>query len=131
MNDKRKPVIVCTGMCDTKGNEIQFLAEQVEAFGGEAVIVDVSLGSASPAWAHIRNDEVLAKAGIEQASDVFTAPLVGEPTGPARLSAAYLAASSLPDAGLEPLYLRRPDAEVSHQVKSTLPRTRSSVSRTR
>ena len=58
MNDKRKPVIVCTGMCDTKGNEIQFLAEQVEAFGGEAVIVDVSLGSASPAWAHIRNDEV-------------------------------------------------------------------------
>ncbi len=74
MNDKRKPVIVCTGMCDTKGNEIQFLAEQVETFGGEAVIVDVSLGSASPAWAHIRNDEVLAKAGIEQASDVFTAP---------------------------------------------------------
>ena len=74
MNDNKKPVIVCTGMCDTKGNEIQFLAEQVEAFGGEAVIVDVSLGSASPAWAHIRNDEVLAKAGIEQASDVFTAP---------------------------------------------------------
>lgn len=59
------------------------------------------------------------------------AALVGEPTGPARLSAAYLAASSLPDAGLEPLYLRRPDADVSRQVKSTLPRTRSSVSRTR
>jgi len=74
MNEKKKPVILCTGMCDTKGNEIQFLAQQVEAFGGEAVIVDLSLGSPSPDWADIPNDTVLAHAGIEQASDVFTSP---------------------------------------------------------
>ena len=52
-------------------------------------------------------------------------------SGPTRLSAAHLADPSLPDAGLEPLYLRRPDAEVSHQAKSTLPRTRSALGRTR
>ncbi|HRL49554.1 MAG TPA: tRNA (adenosine(37)-N6)-threonylcarbamoyltransferase complex dimerization subunit type 1 TsaB [Propioniciclava sp.] len=59
------------------------------------------------------------------------AALAGDAIGPTRLSAAHLADPSLPDAGLEPLYLRRPDAEVSHQAKSTLPRTRSALGRTR
>lgn len=55
------------------------------------------------------------------------AHLVGEVTGPDRLEAAWLALAPLPDAGLEPLYLRRPDAEVSHRTKSTLPRARMSL----
>ena len=50
------------------------------------------------------------------------APLAGECTGPAELDAGLLAAAAgqLPDAGHEPLYLRRPDAEVPTTRKSTL-----------
>lgn len=59
------------------------------------------------------------------------AHLVGEPSGPTTLDAAWLAVTPLPDAGLEPLYLRRPDAEVSTARKSALPRARVSLSRTR
>ncbi len=50
-------------------------------------------------------------------------PKVGPVTGnPIALDAGVLAAiaDSLPDAGLEPLYLRRPDAEVPTARKSTL-----------
>lgn len=44
--------------------------------------------------------------------------------GPVTLDAGWLAASELPDAGLEPLYLRRPDAEVPATAKSALPPAR-------
>lgn len=67
-------MIVCAGMCNTKGEEIRFLAEQVRLFGGEPVILDVSLGSESPDYADVTNSEILHRAGIEQASTVFTAP---------------------------------------------------------
>ncbi len=73
MNDK-KPVILCTGMCDTKGTEIRFLAQQVREHGGEPVIADLALGSPSPSWVDIPNDKILSNAGIEQASDVFSSP---------------------------------------------------------
>ncbi len=73
MNDK-KPVILCTGMCDTKGTEIRFLAQQVREHGGEPVIADLALGSPSPSWVDIPNDKILSNAGIEQASDVFRSP---------------------------------------------------------
>lgn len=45
-----------------------------------------------------------------------------EPSGPTELDAGLMAARAdqLADAGLEPLYLRRPDAEVPKTVKSTL-----------
>lgn len=58
------------------------------------------------------------------------AALVGEAAGPEALDAGWLAAD-LPDAGLEPLYLRRPDAEVSTKVKSALPAPRVSLRRIR
>ena len=48
------------------------------------------------------------------------AHLVGTPSGPVALDAGWLAAAPLPDAGLEPLYLRRPDAEVPKGTKSAL-----------
>lgn len=50
------------------------------------------------------------------------AVLVGEASGPGVLDAGVLAAHglSLPDAGLEPLYLRRPDAEIPTRRKSVL-----------
>lgn len=54
------------------------------------------------------------------------AHLVGAVAGADTLDAGVLAAgaSDLPDAGLEPLYLRRPDAEVSTKRKSTLAQPR-------
>lgn len=50
------------------------------------------------------------------------AALVGECSGPEAIDAGLLAAlgDRLPDAGHEPLYLRRPDAEVPTARKSTL-----------
>lgn len=59
------------------------------------------------------------------------AHLAGEASGPVTLDAGWLALAPLPDAGLEPLYLRRPDAEVSHRRKSTLTGARVSLPRTR
>lgn len=54
------------------------------------------------------------------------AELVGLPNGPTQISAAAMASFglSLPDVGREPLYLRRPDAEVPTKRKSTLVRKR-------
>lgn len=56
------------------------------------------------------------------------AHLVGEPSGPTGLDAGILAAHGfdLPDAGHEPLYLRRPDADVPRAPKSALPQARLS-----
>lgn len=50
----------------------------------------------------------------------------GDVVGPTELDAGVLAARGehLADAGLEPLYLRRPDAEVPTRVKSTLAQPR-------
>lgn len=47
--------------------------------------------------------------------------------GPDAIDAGLLGALNLPDAGLEPLYLRRPDAEVPTRVKSTLLQPRLAV----
>ncbi|NYN20950.1 hypothetical protein GPV99_24755, partial [Salmonella enterica subsp. enterica serovar Typhimurium] len=57
MNKDRKPVILCVGICNTKGTEIQFLAKQVRANGGEPIIMDLSLGG-SVDFADISNYEV-------------------------------------------------------------------------
>ena len=61
------------------------------------------------------------------------AALVGRPTGPVVLDAGVLAARGpdLPDEGLEPLYLRRPDAEASTKQKSTLAQPRLAIKGTR
>ncbi len=52
-----------------------------------------------------------------------------EPSGPSELDAGVLAARSadLADAGLEPLYLRRPDAEAPKTMKSTLLQPRIAI----
>ncbi|HHU38687.1 MAG TPA: tRNA (adenosine(37)-N6)-threonylcarbamoyltransferase complex dimerization subunit type 1 TsaB, partial [Propionibacterium sp.] len=52
-------------------------------------------------------------------------------SGPTALDAGWLAVADLADAGLEPLYLRRPDAEVPTKAKSTLPAPRLGLRRTR
>ncbi|MFV0453189.1 MAG: tRNA (adenosine(37)-N6)-threonylcarbamoyltransferase complex dimerization subunit type 1 TsaB [Propioniciclava sp.] len=61
------------------------------------------------------------------------ATLVGEACGPGDLDAGVLASVGfdLPDVGTEPLYLRRPDAEVPATPKSTLPQPRLAFGRHR
>src|ERR1039458_2839968 len=54
-----KPTIICTGMCNTKGAEVRFLAEMVAAQGGRPLIMDLSLGGAVD-WADVSLQEVLA-----------------------------------------------------------------------
>lgn len=59
------------------------------------------------------------------------ASLVRPPAGPTTLDAGELArfGPGLPEVGLEPLYLRRPDATVPTTAKSTLPAARLSLGR--
>lgn len=65
----RKPNIICAGMLDTKGEEIRYLAKQVEKRGGNPVIMDVSLGHEAD-WADITLRESLAMTG-NTPEDVF------------------------------------------------------------
>ena len=67
-----RPKIVCTGMCNTKGAEIRYLAEMVAAYGGEPIIMDLSLGAAVD-WADVSLHDVLASTGTK-VQDVFAAP---------------------------------------------------------
>lgn len=72
MNKDGKPVILCVGMCNTKGTEIQFLAKQVRANGGEPIIMDLSLGG-SVDFADISNYEVGKLASLDM-DEVFAGP---------------------------------------------------------
>jgi uncharacterized protein (UPF0261 family) len=67
-----KPKIVCAGMCNTKATEIKYLARVVAEYGGDPIIMDLSLGAAVD-WADVSLHDVLAATGtaIEQ---VFAAP---------------------------------------------------------
>jgi uncharacterized protein (UPF0261 family) len=66
------PAIVVTGMCNTKGVKIRFLAEQVTEHGDTPLIMDLSLGAAVD-WADIALHEVLAATGT-LVEEVFAAP---------------------------------------------------------
>ena len=66
------PTIVVTGMCNTKGVEIRFLAEQVAEHGGTPLVMDLSLGAAVD-WADISLHEVLAATGTP-VEEVYAAP---------------------------------------------------------
>ncbi len=59
----KKPKIICPGILNTKGDEIRFLGEQVEKYGGEPMYMDLSLGGEVD-WADIPLDEVLAAKGV-------------------------------------------------------------------
>ena len=67
-----KPTIICTGMCNTKGAEVRFLAEMVAAHGGRPLIMDLSLGGAVD-WADVSLQEVLACTDVK-IQDVLAAP---------------------------------------------------------
>ena len=72
-----RPRIICAGMCNTKSAEIRYLAQQVAEYGGEPIIMDLSLGAAVD-WADISLEDVLAATGV-QVEDVFAAPRATAP----------------------------------------------------
>jgi tRNA threonylcarbamoyl adenosine modification protein YeaZ len=86
-------------------------------------------------WARYGTDgRRLAGPFVTAPADLPDLPAFGAVTGtPLALDAGHLAAIAwdLPDAGLEPLYLRRPDAEVPTARKSTLLPPRLAHGRTR
>lgn len=59
---ERKPNIVVTGILDTKGTEIKFIAERVRAAGGDATVLELSLREES-GWADISLSDLLSLAG--------------------------------------------------------------------
>jgi uncharacterized protein (UPF0261 family) len=65
-------MIVVTGMCNTKGVEIRFLADKVAEHGGTPLITDLSLGAAVD-WADVSLHDVLAATGTSM-EEVFAAP---------------------------------------------------------
>ena len=64
--------IVCTGMLDTKGTEIKYLADMVKFFGGNSIVMDLSLGHEND-WADVSLAEVL-KMTQTLPEDVFSMP---------------------------------------------------------
>ena len=68
----KKPNIIVLGMCDTKFVEIKFLADMVAHYGGNPIVMNMSLGK-DVDWADVSLDEVLASNGTNKA-DVFAAP---------------------------------------------------------
>jgi uncharacterized protein (UPF0261 family) len=59
MSNSKKPKIILPGVLNTKGNEIRYLGEQVEKYGGQPLYMDLSLGGEVD-WADISLDEVLS-----------------------------------------------------------------------
>jgi tRNA threonylcarbamoyl adenosine modification protein YeaZ len=116
---------------------LDVLAAQAVAAGG----VDTDFVVASDArrkefyWARYRADGSRADGPFVTApGELPDLPAFGAVTGtPLALDSGHLAAIAwgLPDAGLEPLYLRRPDAEVPTARKSTLLPPRLAHGRTR
>ncbi len=89
---EKKPNIVVVGMLDTKFTELQFVAEQVKEYGGNPVIMDMSLGHEAD-WADVKLQEVLDTHNLKM-EDVFAAPrstaikMVGE-AGAAKILELY------------------------------------------
>lgn len=57
-----KPRIVVAGILDTKGQEIKFLADRVGAAGGEATILELSVGR-EVGWADIGVGQLISETG--------------------------------------------------------------------
>jgi uncharacterized protein (UPF0261 family) len=68
----KRPKIVCAGMCNTKGPEIRYLAGMVAEYGGDPIVMDLSLGAAVD-WADVSLHDVLAASGAS-IDEVFKAP---------------------------------------------------------
>ena len=60
----KKPKILVAGILDTKGNEIKYIAERVNAAGGEAIILELTVGG-EVGWADINLSEVLSNTGMK------------------------------------------------------------------
>ncbi len=59
-----KPKILVAGILDTKGNEIKYIAERIKAAGGDAAILELTVGG-EVGWADINLSEVLSNTGMK------------------------------------------------------------------
>lgn len=60
-----KPKIVVAGILDTKGAEIRYLSERVREAGGEAIVMELSLGKATQySWIDIDVETVIGEIGL-------------------------------------------------------------------
>jgi len=60
----KSPVILIVGTVDTKSDEIGFMREQVQAAGGQALIMDVGVLAKGTVVSDIANNEVAQAAGV-------------------------------------------------------------------
>jgi len=64
-----RPKIIVAGILDTKGNEIQFIADRIRAMGGYTTILELSVGK-EVGWADISLSEVLKRKG-QHTDEIF------------------------------------------------------------
>ena len=60
---ERKPVVALPGALDTKAAEYEFVRQQVEASGCEALVIDISVLGGDYFEPDIKKEEVAAAAG--------------------------------------------------------------------
>ncbi len=72
IKNKEKPDIIVLGMLDTKFVEIKFVAEQVREYGGNPIVMEMSLGHETD-WADIKLQEVLDTVGMKK-EEIFKSP---------------------------------------------------------
>ena len=116
---------------------LDVLAAQWQALGapGEFVI-SIDARRRELYWAHYRDGQRVGELHVSAPQEIPDLPMAGPGVdtyrellatrrpadAPRQVSAGFLAASldRLPDAGLEPIYLRKPDAELPRTRKSAL-----------
>lgn len=68
----KTPNIICTGMLDTKEDEIRYLAEKVKELGANPIVVDMSLGHEAK-WADVPLGTLLMEIG-KTPEEIFRMP---------------------------------------------------------
>ena len=76
MEQERKPVVALPGTLDTKAAEYEFVRQQVEASGCEALVIDISVLGGDYFEPNIKMEEVAAAAGADLAE--FAARVEGD-----------------------------------------------------
>jgi uncharacterized protein (UPF0261 family) len=63
----KRPRILLTGILDTKGAEIRYLADRVRAAGGDPTVMELTVGGSEVGWADIGVSELAARVGTSLA----------------------------------------------------------------
>lgn len=67
-----KPVVVVSGILDTKGKEIQYMAEKIRLYGCDTLVMEFSLGKQiDEPWVDISLSRLLGEIG-KKPEDIFS-----------------------------------------------------------